>query len=113
MSTKWNDVQIMLLQFEEQMDEQSIEIANLEIKNAKLEIELKNQVNLLNESKTREFENEEVNFNNKKNVNLALFYLLNKKFEFFCFFVFKVLNLIFFYLLTKLPTKLVIYYFQI
>ncbi|XP_043467014.1 putative leucine-rich repeat-containing protein DDB_G0290503 isoform X2 [Leptopilina heterotoma] len=59
MSTKWNDVQIMLLQFEEQMDEQSIEIANLEIKNAKLEIELKNQVNLLNESKTREFENEE------------------------------------------------------
>lgn len=60
MSTKWNDVQGLLLQLEEQSDEQSIEIANLQAKNAKLKIELKNQMNLLNESKAREHENEEV-----------------------------------------------------
>lgn len=59
MSTKWNDVQGLLLQLEEQSDEQSIEIANLQAKNAKLKIELKNQMNLLNESKAREHENEE------------------------------------------------------
>ncbi|XP_051160963.1 hyaluronan mediated motility receptor-like isoform X2 [Leptopilina boulardi] len=59
MSTKWTEVQVMLLQFEEQIDEQSMEVANLEAKNSKLEVELKNQMNMVNEGKAREFENEE------------------------------------------------------
>lgn len=68
MSTKWTEVQVMLLQFEEQIDEQSMEVANLEAKNSKLEVELKNQMNMVNEGKAREFENEEVFF--EKNINL-------------------------------------------
>ena len=69
MAPKYDELQGMLLNLEEENDKQAIQISTLETINAKLEIKLKEQTTLLEENKFYENEAEEASFSINKLMN--------------------------------------------